>query len=76
MDDYQNTPSTICEVLALDEAREAALLKTGAAALDEFIPHAERIGTVTTDSEFIASKYVDCRLFFRHSDGSLRKELR
>jgi len=76
VDDYQNTPSIIYEALALDEARDAGLLKTGAAALDEFIPHAERIGTVTTVSEFIASKYVDYRLFFRHSDGFLRKELR
>jgi len=49
----QNIPggTTIYEVLALDEAREAALLKTGAADLDELIPHAERIGTVTTESE-------------------------
>jgi hypothetical protein len=60
----------------LAEAREAALLKTGAGDLDELIPHAERIGTVTTESQFIASKYGDCRLFFRHSDVFLRKELR
>ncbi|MDP2658285.1 MAG: hypothetical protein Q8O78_07720, partial [Candidatus Deferrimicrobium sp.] len=74
----QSIPSgtTIYEVLALDEAREAALLKTGAADLDELIPHAERIGTVTTESEFIASKYGDYRLFFKHSDVFLRKELR
>lgn len=74
----QNIPSgtTIYEVLALEEAREAALLKTGPGDLDQLIPHAERIGTVTTESEFIASKYGDYRLFFKHSDVFLRKELR
>lgn len=49
MGDYQNTPSIIYEVLALDEARDAGMLKTGAADLDEFIPHAERVGTVAYD---------------------------
>jgi len=67
---------TIYEMLALGEAREAALLKTGAADLDELIPHAERIGTLTTESKFIASKYGDYRLFFKHGDVFLRKELR
>ena len=52
------------------------MLKTGAADLDKLIPHAERIGTVTTESEFIASQYGDYRLFFKHSDVFLRTELR
>ncbi|HCF99507.1 MAG TPA: hypothetical protein DEV93_03075 [Chloroflexi bacterium] len=66
--------TTIYEVLALDEAEEAALHGLGVETLEDLIPPAQRIGTVTTESEFIASKYGDFRLFFQHSDVFLRKE--
>jgi len=37
---------------------------------------ATRIGALRTESEFIASKYGDYRLFFKHSDQFIRDEYR
>lgn len=64
--------TTIYDVLALDEAEEAAARDGGAALVEDLIPHAQRIGTVTTESEFIASAYGDYRLFLKHNDRFLR----
>jgi hypothetical protein len=63
--------TTIYAVLALDEAEETAL---GLRTIEDLIPHAQRIGSITTESEFIASTYGDYRLFFKHSDVFLRPE--
>jgi hypothetical protein len=73
----QNLPSgaTIYEILALDESQETALRAQGIGNLEALIPHGQRIGTITTESEFVASKYGDYRLFFKHSDIFMRKEL-
>ena len=37
---------------------------------------AAKIGTIVTESEFIASKYGDYRLFFKHADTFIRPEFR
>jgi hypothetical protein len=73
----QNVPygTTIYQVLALDEAEEAALREQAVESLEDLIPYARRIGTITTESAFIASRYGDFRLFFQHSDVFLRKGL-
>jgi hypothetical protein len=70
----RNLPAetTIYTVLGLDEPEDLALHARGVTSLDELIPHARAIGTITTESEFIASTYGDYRLFFKHSDVFLR----
>jgi hypothetical protein len=70
----RNLPSgtTIYTVLALDEPDELALNARGIHNLEDLIPHAPRIGSITTESEFIASTYGDYRLFFKHSAVFLR----
>jgi hypothetical protein len=45
----------------------------GVTELDAMIPHAQSIGALTTESEFVASAYGDFRLFFQHSDVYLRR---
>lgn len=72
----QNLPAetTIYSVLGLDEDAETTLHGQGLNRLEELIPHASRIGSITTESEFIASTYGDYRLFFKHSDVFLRPE--
>ena len=74
----RNVPAgtPIYDVLALDEAEEQALRRQGLDGVDELVPGARRIGRIVTESEFIASKYGDYRLFFQHSDAFLRQELR
>jgi hypothetical protein len=57
--------TTIYDVLAVDESADTA-------PLENLIPHAQSIGNLTTESEFIASSYGDYRLFFKHSDVYLR----
>jgi hypothetical protein len=57
----------IYDVLALDADPD------GVAELEGMIPHAQPIGALTTESEFIASAYGDYRLFFQHSDVYLRR---
>jgi hypothetical protein len=72
----RNLPAetTIYTVLGLDEDAETALRARHLNSLEELIPHARRIGVITTESEFIASTYGDYRLFFKHSDVFLRPE--
>jgi hypothetical protein len=72
----RNVPSetTIYAVLGLDEPDETALPAQGMRSLEDLIPHARRIGSITTESEFVASTYGDYRLFFKHSDVYLRPE--
>jgi hypothetical protein len=60
--------TTIYETYALREEQEKKLNPAGKAKLAHLLSHADRIGTITTESEFIASKYGDYRLFFKHSD--------
>jgi hypothetical protein len=66
--------TTIYTVLALDEPEEAALQARALNNLEDLIPHAHPIGSITTESEFIASTYGDYRLFFKHSDVFLRPQ--
>jgi hypothetical protein len=62
----------IYEVFALSEAQEVVLNAQNGLSVEALLDGATRIGTVTTDSEFIASKYGDYRLFFKHSDRFIR----
>jgi len=66
----------IYEVLALSQSREIELGRKRLFSLEELMPHAKKIGAITTASEFIASKYGDYRLFFKHSDQFIRSEYR
>ncbi|MCA1647499.1 MAG: hypothetical protein LC797_19245 [Chloroflexi bacterium] len=65
----QNVPAgtAIYQVLALDEAEDDRSLN-----VEDLVPRAKPIGTLTTESEFVASAYGDFRLFFKHSDVFLR----
>ena len=66
----------IYDVLALDESEEHQLRRRGNATVEALQSCAVEIGTIITESEFIASKYGDYRLFFRHNDRFLREEFR
>jgi hypothetical protein len=57
----------IYDVLGLDEAAEQAALAAGATELEDLIPLAAPIGTLRTESRFVASAYGDYRLFFQHT---------
>jgi len=66
----------IYDVLALDESEERQLAARGKTTVEALLRYAADIGTIATESEFIASKYGDYRLFFRHSDRFIREESR
>ncbi len=66
----------IYDVLALTQAQEKALNDEGVSEVEELLPHARRIGTLMTESEFIASRYGDYRLFFQHNAHFIRDEFR
>lgn len=66
----------IYEVLALTESEEAELNQRGIDTLEDLIAHARKVGTLITESEFIASKYGDYRLFFQHNASFIRDEFR
>jgi hypothetical protein len=68
--------TTIYDVLALEEDQETQLRKRGIRKLAGLQEHAKQIGTLTTESEFIASKYGDYRLFFKHSDRFVLEEFK
>jgi hypothetical protein len=74
----QNIPagSRIYEVLALEESQEMELRERGVTTLEDLVAHAAMIGTIATESEFIASKYGDYRLFLRHNDRFIRDEFK
>ena len=68
--------TAIYDVLALDEAQENELRAGGATTVEALMRHAAKIGTIVTESEFIASKYGDYRLFFKHDDKFIRAGLK
>jgi hypothetical protein len=74
----RNIPAgtAIYDVLAVDEAAEKALRETAVPTVADLIPHAAKIGAIVTESEFIASKYGDYRLFFKHDDSFIRPEFK
>jgi hypothetical protein len=59
----------IYTVRALSEPEDAALDDLP---VDERLERARRIGTLITESSFIASAYGDFRLFFKHNPAFLR----
>ena len=68
--------TTIYEVYGLNESEEKDLNRAGISKLDGLLKSAKRIGTLTTESEFIASKWGDYRLFFQHSDRFILEKYR
>lgn len=70
----QNIPpgTEIYEVFALDQTEEATLEGQGLTQVEKLLPHAKKIGTIVTESEFVASAYGDHRLFFKHNAGFIR----
>ena len=68
--------TAIYDVLALDESQEKELRGRGIGTVEDLVAHAGKIGTIATESEFIASKYGDYRLFFKHDDMFIREEFR
>jgi hypothetical protein len=63
--------TAIYEIYALTESEEKDFNSAGVSKLDGLLKSARRIGALTTESEFIASKWGDYRLFFQHSDQFL-----
>lgn len=70
------TGTTIYEVFSLTEDQEMKVNGNNKARVENLLGHAKKIGTITTESEFIASKYGDYRLFFKHGDRFLQEQLR
>jgi hypothetical protein len=66
----------IYDVLALTRDEEEALNDAGVSEVEGLLPHARRLGTLTTESEFLASRYGDYRLFFQHNAQFIRDEYR
>jgi len=66
----------IYEIFALMEPQETDLNSKGVKEIEDLLPHGQKIGTMTTESEFIASQYGDYRLFLRHNDRFIRDEYR
>jgi hypothetical protein len=64
------------EIFALTEAQESELNSKGVKEIEELLPHGQKIGSITTDSEFIASAYGDYRLYFKHNARFIRDEHR
>ena len=74
----RNIPSgtSIYELFALDEAEESALNQRGVTEVEDLLGHARKIGAIVTESEFIASRYGDYRLFLQHNTRFLRDEFK
>ena len=68
--------TAIYEVYGLTESEEKELNRAGTSKLDGLLKSAKRIGSLTTESEFIASKWGDYRLFFQHSDRFILEKYR
>jgi len=68
--------TTIYEIFALDEAEESGLKQRGLIEVEDLLGHARKIGAIVTESEFIASRYGDYRLFFQHNTRFLRDEFK
>ena len=62
----------IYDVFALTEAEERELNRSSISEVEDLLAHSRKIGTVTTESEFIASSYGDYRLFFQHDARFIR----
>ena len=73
----QNIPqgTVIYDVFALDKDEEEKLSVDGEISVEDLLEAARKIGTLHTESEFIASAYGDYRLFFKHNATYIRKEL-
>jgi len=67
------TGTAIYEVFALDEGAERDLNRQGVSSPEGLLIHGKKIGTISTESEFIASSYGDYRLFFKHSAKFIRR---
>ncbi len=68
--------TSIYEIFALTEPLETELNRKGVNSVEALLPHGQKIGTITTDSEFIASAYGDYRLYFKHNARFTRNEYR
>ena len=66
----------IYDVFGLDESQEKELRGRGIGTVEDLVAHAGKIGTITTESEFIASTYGDSRLFFKHDDMFIREDFK
>ncbi len=66
----------IYQVFALTEPQEAELNRAGVFEVEDLLGHGHKIGTITTESEFVASKYGDYRLFFQHAVRYIRDAYR
>lgn len=66
----------IYQVFALAEPQEAELNRAGVSEVEDLLGHGHKIGTITTESEFVASKYGDYRLFFQHAARYIRDAYR
>jgi hypothetical protein len=62
----------IYQVFALAEPQEAELNRAGVSEVEDLVGHGHKIGTITTESAFVASKYGDYRLFFQHAARYIR----
>jgi hypothetical protein len=74
----QNIPArtVIYDVFALDIDEENQFNASGETIVEVLLTHGRKIGTISTESEFIASAYGDYRLFFKHNADFIRKEFR
>ena len=70
------TGTTIYEIFALDEGEESGLNQRGVTEVEDLLGHARKIGAIVTESEFIASRYGDYRLFLQHNTRFLRDEFK
>lgn len=70
------TGTPIYEIFALTEAQESQLNSKGVTEVEDLLAHGQKIGTMATESEFIASQYGDYRLFLKHNARYIREEFR
>jgi hypothetical protein len=78
-DDLANNivPGTpIYDVLGLDEDVELELARQGTTRLEDLISRGRKIGVIQTESAFLASRYGDYRLFFKHDHRFMRDEFK
>lgn len=68
--------TTIYDVFALTESQEVDLKKGGVESVEDLLVHGKIIGRLQTESEFIASKYGDYRLFFKHNDRFIQEKFK
>ena len=66
----------IYDVLGLDEDVELELARQGTTRLEDLISRGRKIGVIQTESAFLASRYGDYRLFFKHDHRFMRDEFK